>query len=227
MTYPIQIIPSLKSYSLTLPISEKGTDLPKVVQSLANYCDPAWFFVNTLKNCVVLNVNVDMCKGLGATTANSVNLRSELRELDINGKNASWNLSDQTLHILESTMSVDAYSGKGVVIAQCHGGVKKPNMELRLIDGNFLVENHQNKQGTKNVVVGILSQGYVIGTKFVIKIVAGNSKIDVYFNGSKKISFASKFPNQFFKIGAYDQSGIKPGSISTVSLYNLSTTTQK
>lgn len=226
---PSNVLPALKSFSLQLPISDKHGDPPISIspKELQTFSDPNWFFVSNGGTAVTFRVDVDLAKKMGraATTSNSVNLRTELRETLKNMSPASWNLTDKKLHILEATMSVDHYDvrGKGVVLFQIHGPNAAPNLELNLKGGNFVVENHLNKQGTPHSSIGNLAENYILGSKFTIKIIAGNGMIQLYYNGilNEKVSFKSTYDNQYFKIGNYLQEGLLAGASSKVSIYKL------
>jgi hypothetical protein len=216
---PVQILPQIKSFSLQLPISDKAGGSPISISNPGTYNNKDWFYVNKSGDAVQFVVDIDLVKntGLDATTANSKNLRTELRE-----STSGWSLADKTLHTLEVSMSVDVLVGGGVVVMQVHGPGRLPNMELELKNGFFQVQDHKNAQGTPNSNIGNLnSTSYKLGDKVTIKVVCGNGLIQFYYNGTlSPISITGKYDGQYFKTGNYLQ-GQNKGEKAIVSIYSL------
>lgn len=220
--YPITVLPELNKFALQLPISETVGGSPIKINTPGSFIHPDWFYVNSSNNAVKFIVDIDLIKstGKGATTANSVNLRTELRE-----QTPGWSLADTTLHILEVTLSVDELIGGGTVVTQVHGPGPLPNMEMELINGFFQIQDHKNAKGTPNSNIGNLNTTpYILGTKVNIKVVCGNNLIKFYYNGElSPLTISGSYDKQYFKTGNYLQ-GQKSGEKAVVSIYNLSLT---
>ena len=80
------------------------------------------FYYDTTTAAMIFHADVD-----GATTSGSNYTRCELRELDVDGKNASWSVDDTYAHTLSATLYVsdvaDYENGDTgrVIIGQIHG----------------------------------------------------------------------------------------------------------
>lgn len=211
----------MKTPSDILDLSHWALQLPTtgntLSQNLTKFEMKPFFYVDDEKG-VVLQV-------IGPTdkfkkTSNSQYFRTELREIEP----ACWDLSDETPHILEIDMTVDSYSGKGVVIAQIHGPSELPNMELRVCDEGIIVEDHKNKQGTTIKNPKKLTTKYQKGTRFHLKIVGGKGSISIEYSTANKkpvlVSYKSCYKQQYFKTGAYCQdNGDNPNC--KVRIYSL------
>ena len=86
--YPMDVL-GTRAWYLTLPTKVKATPDTVKVPELLTYADD-WFRLNAAGDGVVFTAPTD-----GATTKNSRNPRSELREMSADGKTpAAWSSTD-------------------------------------------------------------------------------------------------------------------------------------
>jgi hypothetical protein len=203
----------LDNWYLTLPTGKKGDPDTVYAPELAGYSSK-WFRPDD--GAIVFTANAG-----GATTKGSDYPRSELREM--NGtKKASWSNTKGT-HILEVRQAVTAVpkAKQEVVTAQVHDS-SDDVLEVRL-EGTTLIAQYND--GKTDVV---LDPKYTLGAVFDVKIVAANGRIQVFYNGAKKVDIARKGSGWYFKSGSYVQSntskGDKASAVGTVVLYALDVT---
>ena len=155
------------------------------------------------------------------TTKGSDYPRSELREMN-GDKKASWSNTKGT-HILQVRQAVTAVpkAKQEVVTAQVHDS-SDDVLEVRL-EGRKLIAQYND--GKTDVV---LDPKYTLGTVYDVKIVAAGGRIQVFYNGTKKVDIARKGSGWYFKSGSYVQSntgkGDKSSAVGTVVLYQLDVT---
>ena len=178
------------------------------------------------------------CPSNGATTPNSNNPRSELREMRPNGE---WSLSGKHELIVECAVINLSPKQKGVIIGQIHGDNNDLNPQLCKmywgVDNKLTcrIKNDSNpssKQDT-NLVLG----QYKLSEKitFSISIVDGTitaSVTNIKDGKPKTVTKTSKFKNKYwyqqkyyFKVGNYYQINNKePVDSSLVHCYSITTT---
>ena len=138
----------------------------------------------------------------GVTTSGSRYPRSELREMANGGMSmASWSTESGThTMVVEQAITAVPAVKKHVVAGQIHDG-SDDVLTIRLEYPRLLVD-HNGVNGP------VLTGSYVLGTRFTVKIEAGDGQIKVYYNGSE--TPADTFPksgsSNYFKAGAYTQS---------------------
>jgi predicted nucleic acid-binding Zn ribbon protein len=205
----------LADWYLTLPTGKKGSPDTVHAPELARYSS-TWFHPDDATGALVLTANAG-----GATTKGSAYPRSELREM--NGKKmASWSNTSGT-HTLEVRQAVTALpkAKPEVVTAQVHDA-SSDVLEVRL-EGTKLIAQYND--GKTDVT---LDPRYTLGTVYDVKIVAASGRIQVFYNGAKKVDIARKGSGWYFKSGCYVQSntsrGDKASAVGTVELYRLDVT---
>ena len=155
--------------------------------------------------------------GSGVTTKNSQYPRSELRE--INGRDkAAWSNTSGS-HILDVCEAFDRLPGAKpeVVGAQIHDAVSDV-MEIRLEGQKLAVQYNDGKSEQ------VLDPAYKLGTPYHLRIVAGDSRVVVLYNGQQKAVLPVRGSGWYFKIGAYVQSNTRTGDRSSsgaVTVYSL------
>jgi len=200
---------------LTLPTGRKGD--PDTVQppKLAGYSS-TWFHLDSTNHALVFTANAG-----GVTTSGSSYPRSELREMD-GAKKASWSNTRGT-HTLSVRQAVTALpkAKPDVVTAQIHDS-SDDVMEIRL-EGKQLIAQYND--GRTNIT---LDPSYSLGDIYDLKIVASGGRIQVFYNGAKKVDVALAGSGWYFKSGSYVQSntskGDKADAVGTVVVYQLGVT---
>ncbi len=140
--------------------------------------------------------------------AGSKYARSELREMNPNGSNASWSSTSGT-HVMELRQRVT------------HLPVVKPQVVCGQIhnaaDYLILIELEASKLYVryKDDVAGVLDPEYRLGTYFRLRVVASDGVVDVYYNGIHKVRHALDAEGCYFKAGCYVQSSTATGDAPT------------
>ncbi len=205
---PSQIL-NLKNWSLALPIPVKGDPKKpeKIKQPQLNTYKSEWFYVK--------DGGVGFkCRADGVASAHTHYPRSELREMINNGKdNAAWSTSGPT-HTMEWTEAVTKTTKKKphVCCAQVHGVEGAPLM-FRMDGKKLYIQSYGDEKK-------VLETNYKLGTKFSGKFVAGNNKIDCYYNGNRVYTMPAdpkkdaNLKGCYYKIGLYLQSSVGKGGES-------------
>ncbi len=193
----------LSRWKLTLPEDTAHPGKPDEISvaELQSFTHPQFFFVSDSRDTVVFRAPCN-----GATTKNSGYPRSELREMQADGKPARWSTDDQMLHELNATISISQTPSvkQHVVCAQIHGG-DDDVIKIRLEKKKLFVE----RDGEKDAV---LDDTYELGTRFILRITAGQGVVTVWYNGDKKLD--TKIATDtgcYFKAGCYTQSNPERG----------------
>ncbi len=209
IVYPMNVIAS-QGWYITLPTKNQATpDTVKVGGSpdLMTYADE-WFRLNATKDGVVFKVRTD-----GATTANSPNPRSELREMSSDGKTqAAWSSTAGTHAMeIEQTVNVLPIGNKPVVVV---GQIHDANDDVSVfrLEGNT---NGDRNLGSLWITDGDSAHGYLIttayrlGTKFRVGFNVSGGQITYTYNGQPVAGYAQskRFSGAYFKAGSYNQSG--------------------
>jgi Alginate lyase len=205
----------LDNWYLTLPTGKKGDPDTVYAPELARYSSK-WFRADDSTGGIAFTANAG-----GVTTKGSDYPRSELREMN-GAKKASWSNTKGT-HTLQVRQAVTAVpkAKPEVVTAQVHDS-SDDVLEVRL-EGTKLIAQYND--GKTDV---LLDPKYALGTVFDVKIVAAGGRIQVFYNGTKKVDIARKGSGWYFKSGSYVQSntskGDKASAVGTVVLYSLDVT---
>ncbi len=211
---PSQIL-NLSNWKLTLPISTaSGGDAEEIKQpQLASYTNASYFFSDSAQDGVVFRANAG-----GATTSGSQYPRSELREMNTNGDEASWSNanSEHSMTLTEAITAVPRVKPQ-VVAGQIHDQ-SDDVIEIRLEDKDLFVQ-------ANGKTVGELDANYVLGTKFAIVVTANPQGISVSYNGVPKVTYDKIGSGYYFKAGCYTQSNTAHGDASDaygeVVIYDL------
>lgn len=203
---------SLVRWKLTLPkpLGSSG-DPDEIFQpQLNNYEHPSYFFVACPGPVVVFRAPVN-----GATTSNSGNPRSELREMNANGSNETeWSMNSGT-HTMEIVQAIthrpDKNDGQDPVVAgQIHDDQDDVTV-CRLHGANIRATRDDEVTGAGTFV---LIPNYVLGTYFTLKMIADSTGIRYYINGvfKGKVSKVRSGLHNYFKAGCYTQANESNGS---------------
>ena len=202
---------NLAYWYLTLPTGQQGS--PDTIQNpnLERFANQ-FFKLNPTRDGVVFSAD-----GAGVTTKNSHYPRSELREMNGSEK-ASWSNSSgsHTLDVCEAFTKLPNAKPE-VVGVQIHDD-KDDVLQIRL-EGQKLIALYNNG-GSE----ALLDPNYQLGTPFNVRVVAANSKVDVYYNG-KGVELPLSGAGWYWKVGAYVQSNSSKGdgadSLGEVTVYSL------
>jgi hypothetical protein len=213
---PSQII-NLTLWVLTLPTGRYENPTEIEGASLLNYKNSKYFTVNN--SAVVFKAPVN-----GISTVNSNYPRTELRELYDANTQASWNMS-QGIHIMYMNGSVTVLptTVRKTVVAQIHG------------DDDDIVEFRcwTNSKGTmfdvfhNGMIYGILDKNYTLGKIYLLKVVATDSIISIFYNDMNNVALRIPSINDacYFKTGVYPQYYNKSSTeYSEARLYGLNVT---
>ena len=202
---PMEFLQSA-GWKLTLPTKERMTPDEVKVPDLLSYSSE-WFHLNEAGDGVTFVAPTD-----GATTKNSKNPRSELREMGADGKmQAAW-ASTQGTHSMEIEQSVDVLpigSKPVVVCGQIHDAAD--DVTVFRLEGNTSGDRQVGKLWITdgNSSHGhLLTEQYRLGQRFRVGFYVQNGTIRYMFNG-QALDYTQ--PKQargcYFKAGAYCQSG--------------------
>jgi hypothetical protein len=212
--YPGTVL-DLSDWYLTLPSGRKSEPDNVYQPDLATYTDK-YFHLNPAGDGVVFTANAG-----GATTEGSKYPRSELREMSGDQK-ASW--SNRTgVHTLSVRQAVTRLpqAKPDVVTAQIHDA-EDDVMEVRLEGERLLVEY---EDGDGEVVI---DPAYRLGTPYDLRIIAADSRVQVFYNGVPGAELPLTGSGWYFKSGSYVQSnpdrGDTPEALGEVVIYSLQVT---
>jgi hypothetical protein len=134
--------------------------------------------------------------------------RSELREMNSDGSNASWSTTSGT-HVLDLTQRITHLPviKPQVVCGQIHS--ETAYLILVELDDRRLYVRY------RDVVAGVLDDDYQLGTYFDMKIQASQGYVDVFYNGVQKVHQPLKAAACYFKAGCYVQSNTGTGDLPT------------
>ena len=192
--YPADVL-DLSAWKLTLPIGDDEEPTEITQPDLATYKEDTLF------------TPTDDCKSVrfrspvnGVTTGGSSYPRAELREMSEDGsEEAAWSLSEGT-HTMEVTTAVTHLPADKphVVVAQIHGGDDDLTV-FRLQDSTLYVTNGDDATFHE------VTDSYELGTPMDLKFVAGDGKVDAYYNGELVTTIEGDSSENYFKAGAYTQ----------------------
>lgn len=200
ISYPFDVIGG--PWKLTLPINGAAEiKLPE----LKTY-QSEWFRLNATHDAAVFRARTD-----GATTSNSSNPRSELREMTAANTNASWS-STSGSHSMEIVQAVNVLpigSKPVVVTGQIHDA--SDDISVFRVEGNtsgdrsiasIWITNGNTSHGH------LVTNAYKLGTVYRVGFQVAKGIISYTFNGQPvAYQLASSFSGGYFKAGSYNQSG--------------------
>jgi len=200
--FPAKVL-DLSRWNLTLPedTDHKGNPDEISVTELQAFTHPQFFFVSDSGDAVVFRAPCN-----GAATKNSDYPRSELREMQADGRPAKWSTDDPILHELHARISITGTPSvkQHVVCAQIHGG-DDDVIQIRLEKKKLFVE----RDGEKDAV---LDGNYQLASLFELRITAGQGVLTVWYNGEQKLDTTIATHSAcYFKAGCYTQSNSERG----------------
>ena len=189
----------LANWKLTLPVSAPATPDNRCRLSqpaLATYPSSLWFHPTPACDGVLLRAPVN-----GATTTNSKNPRSELREMTDNGaKPASWSATNgtHTLVVTEAFTHLPQVKPQ-LVGTQIHDATH--DITVFRLEGPDLYITNDNNTHYK-----LVTSNYRLGTRFEAKYVVSGGRIRAYYNNTPQTTIpAPSLAGAYFKAGAYTQ----------------------
>jgi hypothetical protein len=199
-----EIFPSdvldLQNWKLTLPVIDTKTGSgPQDIKQpeLADFNHVPWFSVTSDKSGVVFRAPVN-----ASTTKNSDYPRSELREMEGNGRKEVFWSSSKGIHSMTIKEAITAVpeNKPDVVAGQIHGD-DDDLLTIRL-EGQKLYVARSKKN------INTLDDNYILGKQFTVKFIANDGKISIYYNGGENpVAIVEKKVKQaYFKVGVYTQS---------------------
>jgi hypothetical protein len=191
---PAQII-DLRTWKINLPTGNKQVMQPK----LAHFEGADFKAVDAVQFTA-------MCGG--EPQPGSKYPRSELREMNPDGSQASWSSTSGT-HVMELTQRITHLPVKKpqLVCAQIHSGTSY--LIMVELDAHNLYVRYQNS------IAGFLDNEYQQGTFFDLKIWSAGGYVDVYYNGVQKVHQPMDESGCYFKAGCYVQSNTSTGDLPT------------
>lgn len=195
---PGQVL-DLKNWKITLPVDDPdqpGEQPLDVVQPRLNrYVLPPWFVVARGCHGVQFRNAVN-----GMHTPNSSYARSELREMTNNGTTeANWSPTAGT-HTMVVDQAIEHLPNDKphVVAGQIHDGSDDVTV-FRLEGTNLYLTDGDNTHHK------LITDNYVLGTRFQAKFTVRDGRIDAYYNGVWQTTLPATFEGAYFKAGAYTQ----------------------
>lgn len=207
----------LTAWKLTLPYNtERKGDPDEVVQpELAQFQDDTCFRLSESGDAIIFRAS---CDGVG--TENSKYPRSELREMEADGKDeASWTNMFDLIHELEVELAITHTpdTRPHVVCAQIHD--QDDDVLMVRLEGNRLFIERDNAEEVE------LTADYTLGDPIALRIKASESQIRVWYNDELKMEWRTVRKKCYFKVGCYAQSTRekegKSGSYGEVEVYQL------
>jgi hypothetical protein len=209
----------LTNWKLTLPIDTDHAGSPDEIKrpELDTYSHKDYFRINDAKTGVMFRAHCG-----GYTTSGSGYPRSELREMTKDGTaNAAWSPASGTHKmVVREAITHLPVAKPDVVAAQIHDSADDV-IEIRLRDKLLFVEHDGANYGT-------LDAAYALGTTFTVEIRVTAGKLEVFYNGVRKVERTTSGSGYYFKAGAYTQSNTSKGDLPTaygeVMIYDLKVT---
>ncbi|MEZ4903360.1 MAG: polysaccharide lyase family 7 protein [Spirosomataceae bacterium] len=195
---------NLTNWKITIPFDANGKDgnessvaAETNQPELQTYTLSGYYFVNNTNDGVVFKAHAG-----GAHTSGSGFPRCELREMIENGsKTAKWqsNSGKHTMEIDQAITFLPSHK-KHVVAGQIHSTGDFDDVITCRLEDKKLFLSHNGAKGT------MLTDNYVLGTRFKIKFVVENNEIKSYYNNAMVETYRLAFPDAYFKAGCYTQS---------------------
>ncbi len=196
---PVKLRPSqvldLRLWKINLPF-----DNQQVVQPvLGTFADPNFRVVPAVQFTAPCG---------GDAQPGSQYARSELREMQSDGSQASWSTQHGT-HTMSLTQRVTHLPvvKRQLVCGQIHTADAYLVM-IELASERLFVRYLDS-------VVGVLDPAYQLGTYFDLEIRVAKGFVDVSYNGRRKVHQAVQADGCYFKAGCYVQSSTSTGDLPT------------
>ncbi len=207
----------LSCWKLTLPVDTNRPGQPDEIDAaqLSGFVEAPFFTTTNDGAGVVFRAP---CAGI--TTKNSRFARSELRELNPDGRTpAGWSTTDPVRHVLTARLAITALPSvkPHVVCAQIHDA-EDDLLMIRLEGRKLFIE--RNEVGDVR-----LQSDYVLGTPFDLRIEAGDGRVRVSQGGKPALDWMVQRSGCYFKAGCYTQSSVakgdRPDAAGEVVVYQL------
>ncbi len=212
----------LSNWRLTLPVDTDREGKPDEIRQpeLKSFVDPNYFYVPANETGVAFRAHCG-----GETTKGSGFPRCELRETNAKGtERADWSTDDDELHVMEVSLAITATPPvkQHVVCAQIHDADDDLLM-IRLEGKKLFIERNE-------LETVMLDREYKLGTRFDLRIQAGDGKVGVWYNGENRLDWPVSRKGCYFKAGCYTQSNVGKGDAATsfgeVVIYKLDVKTK-
>jgi poly(beta-D-mannuronate) lyase len=137
----------------------------------------------------------------------------------IDGEPASWSneTGTHTLSVRQAVTKLPEVKPH-VVTAQIHGG--DDDVVLVRLEGERLIAEYDD--GDSEIVI---DPAYVLGTPYDLRIVAADSRIEIFYNDELAAEIPRSGSGWYFKAGSYVQSnperGDDAGAVAEVVIYSL------
>lgn len=219
-TYPAEIL-NLSRWKLQLPIddpNQSGTQILQVTQPRLNtYQISPWFKVSSTSTCDAVQFRNAVN---GVKTPNTTYARSELREMNSGGNEASWSSNSGThTMVIDQAITHLPKVKPHVVAGQIHDGNDRSVFRL---EGSSLYVTRDNDTHYK-----LVTSNYTLGARFQAKFVVSNGSIKAYYNNVWQATIPVSFTTGYFKAGVYTQANCTNSSpcdssnYGQVKVYNL------
>jgi hypothetical protein len=205
--YPADVL-NLKDWYIGLPIGEEEKPLNIRQPQLATYMIDPWFRATPDCTAVQFRAAVN-----GVTTSGSNYPRSELREMTNSGQTmASWSSTSGThTMVIDQAITAVPKQTPNIVAGQIHDA--DDDVSVFRLEGKKL---YITDGDTKHTLV---TDNYVLGTRFQAKFVVSDGQIKAYYNGVLKATLSKSFTGGYFKAGAYTQANCEKSSPCSDSNY--------
>jgi Alginate lyase len=194
--YPAQVL-DLRRWKLTLPYGAQD-DISRPMEitqpGLTSFASAPYFHPTADCSGVVFRAGVN-----APTTSGSKYPRSELREMNHDGSKADWSSTVGT-HIMTMTGAFTALpEGKPHLVgAQIHDD--SDDISVFRLEGSKLYVTDGDNPNYK-----LITDNYVLGTRFEAKFVVSGGIVQAYYNGELQATLHKEFSAAYFKAGAYTQ----------------------
>jgi hypothetical protein len=203
--YPADVL-DLRNWYVGLPIGEEEKPLNIEQPELATYSIDPWFRATPDCTAVQFRAAVN-----GVTTSGSNYPRSELREMSGSAK-ASWSSTSGThTMVIDQAITAAPQGRPNVVAGQIHDA--SDDLSVFRLEGSKLYITDENEKHK------LVTDNYVLGTRFEAKFVVSNGQIKAYYNGVLQATLSKSFTGGYFKAGAYTQANCGNASPCSDSNY--------
>jgi hypothetical protein len=215
--YPADVL-DLTNWYIGLPVGadEKPTNVEQ--PALDTYAINPWFVATPNCDAVQFRAAVN-----GVTTSGSSYPRSELREMSGSDK-ASWSSTSGThTMVIDQAITAQPQGRPNVVAGQIHDADDDVTV-FRLEGRKLWITNGDTSQ------YKLVTDNYVLGTRFQAKFVVSDGQIKVYYNNVLQTTIEKEFSGAYFKAGAYTQANCDNASpcsdtnYGEVRIYDLNVT---
>lgn len=193
---------NLKIWKLTTPLDDDGDGKADEVKMplLRYFEDPDFFHLSEEGESVIFRAKCG-----GATTENSDYPRSELRELQKDGKTkAAWSTTSGSHNLtIEFAFNKLPKKKSHAVAAQIHDGDNDLLM-VRLEGRKLFLE----RRGAEDFV---LFDDYKLGTFVKLMILVDQGRVRAFVDGDLQMQWEVEAEGLYFKIGCYTQSNPEKG----------------